>query len=274
MKPLILVPSATHPDQGDRVFANIAYTRAVEDAGGIVLLTGRPRDPSDLDHLIALADGLLLMGGSDMNADHYGKANCVHVKDPDGARDTLELELLKRADTKGIPVLGICRGLQVMNVYAGGALFRDLADEHNGHMDDVRHSMNHVTERKILAHPITVEEGTCLAGLIGAGEHHVNSLHHQGIKHAGDGLVASASAPDGLVEAIEKKDHPFWLGTQWHPEELTRDEKWKKIFDAFIGAAMKRQDQDILSIVQPVYRHQEETPFPKENLEEARTSVS
>lgn len=232
-KPRILIPSAYHPDQGPRVFANLAYVRALEEAGALLLITGRPHDDADIDALIAFTDGLFLMGGSDMEPIHYGKNVCKHISAPDPERDHLELELLKRAHERRIPVLGICRGMQVMNVFSGGALFRDLEDEH---AHPLKHDNHDNPDRSFLAHEVDVSADSLLGTIMGSGKIGVNSLHHQGVSRAGDGLRASAVAPDTLVEAIEKSDEPFWLGVQWHPEELG-DKAAQKLFNAFIEAA-------------------------------------
>lgn len=251
-KPRILIPSASHPDHGPRVFVNLPYIRALEEAGALLLLTGRPKDDGDLDALAGLADGLFLCGGSDMEPQHYGKNMCPHVKNPDPERDALELGLLRHADQKGIPVFGICRGMQVMNVHAGGALFRDLEDERT---NTIKHDNHDNKDRGVAAHEITVQPDTILARMIGPGTFGVNSLHHQGVNGPGSGLRVSATAPDGLVEAIERTDRPFWLGVQWHPEEL-RDPVWKNLFKEFVeaarGAGTVREAQAIMGEPSPV----------------------
>ncbi len=245
------MPSAYHPDHGPRVFANLAYVRAVEDAGGLVILTGRPHEEADLDALIDLADGLFLMGGLDVEPPLYGKKTCAHVKNVDPARDEIELSLLARAEKKGMSVFGICRGLQVMNIYAGGGLFRDLADEHPG---AVKHDHHGNPDRTFLAHEAVILENSFLASLVGSGTFGVNSLHHQGIDKIGARLTASATSPDGLIEAIERPELPFWLGVQWHPEELA-DPVWKKLFAEFVTSAAHsrtgRETQKILNELEP-----------------------
>lgn len=234
-KPRILIPSATHPDHGPRVFMNLPYVRALEEAGALLLITGRPKDESDLDALIDLADGLLLAGGNDVESRLYGKNECLHCGETDPERDQLELALLKRAEKKGIPVFGICRGMQTLNIYAGGTLFRDLTDERPG---DIAHDRHDLPSRATIAHDVEIIEGTHLATLKGAGKTGVNSLHHQGVDQLGQGLIVSAVATDGLTEGIERPELPFWIGVQWHPEELTTvDDSWKKLFTTFVSEA-------------------------------------
>ncbi len=231
-RPIILMPGASHPDHGPRVFANLAYVRAIEKAGGLVWITGRPHGDEEIDQLMSHAEGLLLMGGSDVAPACYNKNHCKHIQDPDPERDQLELELLSRARTKRIPILGICRGLQTMNIGYGGTLFRDIADEfsedivHDGHA----HPRNHLSHTvEIVPHSILSQLATSVTTC------EVNSLHHQGIHALGEGLRAGAYAPDGLIEAVEDPSLPFALGVQWHPEELN-DPISESIFRAFIDA--------------------------------------
>jgi putative glutamine amidotransferase len=235
-RPIILLPGASHPDHGPRVFANLAYVRAIEDAGGLVWITGRPEAESELMQLMEHADALLLMGGSDVAPECYKKNMCKHVQDPDPRRDQLELTLLSRARDKRIPILGICRGLQTMNIGYGGSLYRDIADEFNTHIPHDGHEY----PRNHYSHDVSIAPSTLFARLASHAQIPVNSLHHQGIHTLGHGLIASAHAPDGLIEAIEDPTLPFALGVQWHPEELD-DSTSREIFRAFIEAAKNRQ---------------------------------
>jgi putative glutamine amidotransferase len=228
---------------------NLPYVRALEEAGALLLITGRPKENSDLDALIDLADGLLLAGGNDVEPRLYGKNECLHCTEIDPERDQLELELLKRAEKKGIPVFGICRGMQTLNIYAGGTLFRDLLDERPG---TLKHDNHHLPSRATIAHDVEILEGSHLAALKGAGKTGVNSLHHQGVDQLGQGLTVSAIATDGLTEGIERPELPFWIGVQWHPEELTEaDASWKKLFTTFVdtakNAAIRSEGETIMA---------------------------
>jgi putative glutamine amidotransferase len=236
-KPIILIPSATHRELGSRLYSNSTYICAIESAGGLPVLTGRPTHDRDLDQLIAIADGLLLLGGSDVDPKYYNTLHCPHIADPDSMRDELELALLARAEKKRIPILGICRGMQLMNVWQGGTLYRDICDEF---ADSLHHDNHHIKERNFLAHEVAITPSSLLASLAesekGVGTLLVNSLHHQGLKTLGRNLLQAATAPDGLVEAIELADYPFGVGVQWHPEELT-DAMSVKLFHTFVGHA-------------------------------------
>jgi putative glutamine amidotransferase len=130
------------------------------------------------------------------------------------------------------PFLGICRGLQVINVAMGGSLYEDL----NEQFADVLKHDNHLQPRDHLAHPVELEAGSRLEQVIEARQVQVNSLHHQGIHRLASDLYATGSAPDGLIEALELPGHPFGMAVQWHPEELQAHEAMRRLFIAFVGA--------------------------------------
>jgi putative glutamine amidotransferase len=140
-----------------------------------------------------------------------------------------------------LPVLGVCRGLQLMNLAAGGTLYQDLADQMPG---SIKHDYfpfegNH--RRDHLAHEVTVAAGSRIAGMLDADRVRVNSMHHQGIRDLGAGLVATATAPDGLIEGAESADGSFFVGVQWHPEALTdTDPRMRRLFDELVVVAGER----------------------------------
>lgn len=237
-KPRIIVPLAWYPEIGARRVINQAYFDAISAAGGIPFGVGHMSDPEDLDTIINNADALYLIGGTDVVPERYGEELLPHNGYVNPERDHTEIELLKRAEAGGIPVLGICRGMQIMNIFADGTLHQDIGVERPG---SLKHDWHNRPEREYLAHDVTVAENSLLSSLIGARTVKVNSLHHQGIDRLGAGLRVAATAPDGLVEAIERPDRPFWLGVQWHPEELTGvDPRWKNLFTAFVEAARNK----------------------------------
>jgi putative glutamine amidotransferase len=153
----------------------------------------------------------------------------------DASRDRVELLLARKAAEDNLPLLAICRGVQVLNVAWGGTLYQDVPTQipnalrHNFHPD---HARNH------LGHEVSIVAGTLLAELLGEARLGVNSFHHQAARDVAPGLRVSATSPDGVIEALEAPDKRFVLGVQWHPEELVGDDRrMKRLFDAFVSAA-------------------------------------
>jgi putative glutamine amidotransferase len=182
-------------------------------------------------------DGVLIPGGVDMNPAEYGEAKKEECGNLDPARDAVELQLVRWAMEDGKPVLGLCRGMQVINVAAGGSLWQDLATQQTSlQKHDYFPTAGYARDH--LAHTVDVKAGTLLAELLEERSLGVNSMHHQGVKSLGHALVISATAPDGLVEAIEGTDDAFLVGVQWHPEvfELAHPHS-SDIFRGFIRAA-------------------------------------
>jgi putative glutamine amidotransferase len=241
-RPRILIPLPAYDDLiPPKYGVKQAYTHAVACGGGEPLCVIRP-DNERLIELLPFVDGIFIVGGHDIDSEYYGEENSDHVQNIDRGRDQVELTLVRLAVERRIPLFGICRGMQAMNVALGGSLYQDIGNEMIGALHHDYHK-DRVTGKDLahdfLAHDISIREGTLLARLTKKEKLAVNSLHHQGVKALGKDLVASAHAPDGLIEAIELPDHPFALGVEWHPEEL-HDEASQKIFSAFIDAAMIR----------------------------------
>ena len=215
-RPLIAVTASVRDsDIGmPRVVLEAGYLQAVRVAGGLPLVLSPLDDEGTRDGLFALAAGLVLTGGEDVDPSRYGQA-------PDGARtvsperDAMELHLLERALARRVPVLAICRGIQVLNVALGGTLYQDLFTQRGQEIDHDRY-------REFDGHIHTVRTGgpSILADVFEVEEFVQNSAHHQGIRDLSPDLTAVAWAPDGLVEAVEyRADGAAWTcGVQWHPE--------------------------------------------------------
>jgi putative glutamine amidotransferase len=210
------------------------YLTALERAGADVRVLSPDYDglPAALDGL----DGVLLTGGADVDPSHYGATTMHPTVDVDPVRDAYELPLARAALSRQLPLLAICRGVQVLNVAAGGTLVQDLPSSHASSID---HAINE--PRDAASHDVTIADGTRLAQSLG-GELHdgrvaVNSRHHQAIDQLAGGFVVSAVAPDGVIEAIERPDGAFCLGVQWHPENFHASGKFSGIFRALIHAA-------------------------------------
>ena len=172
--------------------------------------------------------GLLLMGGSDVNPALYGEARISSTETSDDSRDTLELALIRQALDRDLPLLAICRGLQILNVAHGGSLIQ--------HLNSTDRHRVRPANRGLPAHPVEIKAGTQLAHIMGESlTLEVNSRHHQAIARLGDGLRASAHDPeDGTIEGVERPDRRFVVGVQWHPENMSpSDAREAKLFQAF-----------------------------------------
>lgn len=214
-----------------------AYVRAVVAAGGLPLLLPPVAGEELVDAWLACVDGLLLTGGVDVDPVWYGRDPAPRLGRISPDRDALELPLARAALERGLPLLAICRGVQVLNVAAGGTLVQDLPSEWPG-------AIKHYQEapRWYPTHAVEVVSGSTLARLLGTLRPRVNSFHHQAVLEVGRGLVVAARAPDGVVEAVESADPDrFALGVQWHPEAMwERDPASLRLFAALVEAARRR----------------------------------
>src|SRR5262245_36523269 len=227
-----------------RTFLNEPYIVAIQESGGIPLLLTPAHGGPTLRALYELLDGLVLTGGEDVAPERYGE----EVRHPNvecvPERDALEFTLVEWALRDDLPVLAICRGVQVLNVGLGGTLYQDLTADRAAplvHDQALGESPRPRTEPH---HAVTIEPGSCLADVLGVETVEVNSMHHQGLKGLAPSLKAVGHAPDGLVEGVEPVDaarSSFLLGVQWHPEELARGGHGpsRRLFERFVAAAAK-----------------------------------
>ena len=237
ISPLIGISSAySNPSdiQGGQVAAPASYLRAVQAAGGIPLIIPPALSREQLAEALARLDGLVLIGGGDIDPALFNGRTHPRVYGIEPNRDTLDISLARLAAESGKPFLGICRGIQVMNVALGGTLYTDIADQKD---QPLRHDWYPDIPRNHLAHEVNVVEGSQLAQILGGQRFAVNSLHHQGLEQIAPGLNVTARATDGLVEGIELPGHPFGIGVQWHPEWLQEHAPQRAIFSALVQAA-------------------------------------
>ena len=231
-KPLIGLTATriTNPSKGSTFGINESYTKAVSNAGGLPVLIPLNLSKDDLDALLFRLDGILFTGGHDIDPRKYGGQLHPKVKNVDHTRDEIEIHLVEAAVESDKPFMGICRGLQVINIAMGGSLYEHLPDQFPG---DVTHD-NHHLARDFLAHIVRVEPDSRLSRIISKDQVQVNSLHHQGIRRLAQELLPIAYAPDGLIEAFELPKHPFGLAVQWHPEDLQEHEAMRRLFQTFV----------------------------------------
>ncbi len=220
MIPRIGLTGVTRAVSGvDRTGVNAAYVRSVIQAGGVPLILSPLLDEQHHANLLDLLDGLVFTGGEDVDPAHYGATPHPRLGDVDPVRDRFELGLYRASRIRGLPVLAICRGIQLVNVALGGTLWQDLPSERPGALTHLQ-----PTGRDQRTHPVEITAGSRLARALAASRLEVNSFHHQAIRTLGPGLVVTATAPDGEIEGVESQDpEPWLLAVQWHPEEFHRE---------------------------------------------------
>ena len=244
MKPLIGVT----PDfnAGDRkewggreptYFLRARYVRAIEDLGGIPIVLPLVADLGARRRLLTQIDGLLLTGsGPDLAPELYGERQRYKFRVMSQRRATFELEMAQLARAADVPLLGICGGMQALNVAFGGSLYQDIDSQRP-------HPLQHrqAPPATQLSHAVKVAPKSLLVRIVKTGTMRVNSSHHQSVKDVAPSLNASAVAPDGIIEAIESPSERFLLGVQWHPEFLfDRHRLHRRLFEAFLAAARRR----------------------------------
>ena len=213
------------------------YVASVERSGARARVLEVSESPRAV---IERVDGVLLTGGGDVDPVFYGQERHPTVHDAEPGRDEFEIDLARRAMEADLPVLAICRGSQVLNVAAGGTLVQDIPSAVN---TGLTHSLE--MPKDCVAHDIHIVNDTRLHAALGGAVDascacRVNSRHHQSVGTLGRKLVASATAPDGVIEGIEAPEARFCLGVQWHPENFWRTGEFRPLFDAFVAAARER----------------------------------
>ncbi len=203
-------------DAAERTGLNSAYLRSVLAAGGVPVVLSPLVGPSYAARALDGVDALILTGGEDMAPAWYQTEPHPKANPPSRERDLFELALFAAARQRELPILGICRGIQVVNVALGGTLWQDLPSERPGSVDH-----NPEAARNQRSHLVRLEPGSLAAGALGATEVLVNSFHHQAVRDLAPKLVATGWSEDGLVEAVEgAPGQPWLLAVQWHPEEM------------------------------------------------------
>lgn len=214
-----------------RLRLNMWYVDAVLAGGGLPVPLPAVEDPSLVPRQVEALDGLLVTGGPDVPPDRYGQAPHPKTSPLCARRTTYDFTVFAEADKRGLPILGICLGHQIINVARGGTLIQ--------HLDDVSRTppLHHTDGIDYIRHTVRTQEGSLLRRIIPKDVVEANSSHHQAVERLGSGLVATAWAPDGVVEAIEDPSKPFLLGVQWHPEVIAHLQDHAALFRALVEAA-------------------------------------
>jgi putative glutamine amidotransferase len=238
--PVIGVPTMDDHDaagvHANRFSNNQSYVKAIEAAGSVPILIPQLESTEALRRIYDMLDGILLSGGVDIHSKFYGQEPHPALDPSDVGMDHVETTILPWALEDDLPILGICRGEQVLNVVMGGTLIQDIYTQYPTTIDHRESYKRRI--RDYLAHDILIEENSRLRELTGESRVWVNTSHHQSIDKVAPGLVATAWAPDGIVEAVESSHHRFVMAVQCHPEELWRKQAWaKRLFSAFVQAA-------------------------------------
>jgi len=211
-----------------------AYASAIIKAKGIPILIPSGLSEDALKELLPKLNGILFSGGGDISVEYYSGHDHPLNSLIDKERDILEMYLMRAAIDQNKPFLGICRGLQVLNVVMGGTLYSHIASEMH---DPIKHDYYPDYPRNLLAHKVKISAGNGASDIFGLPELEVNSLHHQGVNKVATGLNVIGIAPDGLIEALELPGHKFGMAVQWHPECLTDQVAMQQLFKSFTDSA-------------------------------------
>ncbi len=238
MPPLLIALSASSkpasgPGKYARVRVNEAYVRALQGAGLVPLVVPPTLTTDEAHALVAGVAGIVLSGGEDIDPARYGAQRHPATQKPHPTRDAAEIALVEAARLRRRPLLGICRGLQLLNVALGGTLVQDLGMERPS---EIVHPRDHARTKRV--HAVQLDAESRIARVVGDAHIDVNSLHHQAVDRLAPMLRATAFAPDGVIEAVETTDGWWALAVQWHPEELLDDPMpWDRaVFAAFAEA--------------------------------------
>ena len=240
-RPRIVITAGSNPGTTNHTWLRFDYLHAISKARGLpsIVASGftNPLDEAKqiAGEILDNCDGLMLSGGTDVDPAIFGEVPHTALGRVDGPRDPFEITLAREAVRRDLPVLGICRGLQVLNVAMGGTLIQDIPS------DVLGAAAHEAGENRVeIAHEVTIEPGSKLAELLSTNRVGVNSFHHQAAKRIGEGLTVSATSPDGIVEGLEMPDRTFVVAVQWHPENFWKTSPvFDGLFTGFVEAARR-----------------------------------
>lgn len=242
-KPIILIPTPVQDPEMRRFAMGKNYIRSLVECGAVPVMLPTSLDLQAVREMYERSDGVLLAGGSDIDPAYFGEEKHPETYGIDAERDRVEVALTQWAMQDDTPAFSICRGIQVANVALGGTLIQDIpsqwksaiALEHRGHKIGAA--------RDQILHNVCVEPNCKLAAIIGAGDVATNSFHHQAVGRVADGLVITSRAPDGIIESVEAPDKRWFIGVQWHPEEMTEGRPdMMALFQNFVDASSRKAD--------------------------------
>lgn len=235
MAPVIGMTAFFNDDNGRVHKINTSFVEAILKNGGIPLIIPVISDRSGIAAMVERIDGLLVPGGQDVAPHLYGEEPCPQVSFARAQDDLFEMELIRQMKEAGKPILGICRGEQIINVTFGGTLYQDIPTM-------IKSTINHVQSLKIRSEPMhfaQIAADSHLAKLLGVTKVHINTYHHQAVKDVAEGFRAVGVAKDGIIEAIESEDGSI-IGVQWHPELMLEGAaEFKRLFEGFIALCSK-----------------------------------
>lgn len=234
-RPIIAVTCSFDEDAGSYKIHQ-DYVQALANSGAIpYVIPNLPEEDIDSQVTVADVDGLLFSGGTDFDPNWFDEEPRYKLSEIVPDRDSLEIELVKEAMKTGLPFLGICRGIQAVNVAAGGSIYQDIGSQVE---DSLRHQQDAPTWHPI--HQIEIDSRSLLAEILEATSLQVNSFHHQAINQVADGFKVTATASDGIIEGIEADNGNFQIGVQWHPERMWRKHPiHEKLFSRLIDEAKR-----------------------------------
>lgn len=232
--PALIGITCSWDNEEEKYSLSSAYADAVKVAGGIPVLLADYEKNEEMEGLLSFLDGLLLSGGKDVDPFYFGEEALTGCGEITPRRDAFEIVFTRRFLAAGLPVLGICRGAQLLNIAAGGGIYQDIAQLPGV----LKH--NQLAPAWAPTHNIKVESGTLMETIFQDRIIRVNSFHHQAIRDVAPGFIVSACSSDGIIEAIEGTAHGFALGVQFHPEEMwQKDALFLKLFNALVISSQK-----------------------------------
>ncbi|MCD7906371.1 MAG: gamma-glutamyl-gamma-aminobutyrate hydrolase family protein [Clostridium sp.] len=235
-KPLIAV-TPSHNTENDDISVRPTYLRAVAAAGGLPIVLPLERSEEEIAQYVETCDGFLFSGGPDLHPFLFGEDTHLNCGNVSPARDAMEQMLFNQALKARKPILGICRGIQEINVFLGGTIYQDLPSQYQSAFPIAHRQPYYYTTA---SHMVDVVPGTRMAQIAGGkAQIAVNSMHHQAVRALAPGLTVSARSRDGLIEAAEMPGYPYLVAVQWHPEFLfDKDEAAGRLFASFVDACI------------------------------------